>query len=552
MGIRAGMPIDDALLVLGLKAVRLTDRFSEVRGRLEATPGGTIVHIELLPWPALRAWSQEGSLPVPIKKDLFPGLRKGMRIGDLRLEQFRLVAETRLREFGYPNAKVLAHRVDGGASLRFELLPGVPDLIRSLEYRGDAGIYGSKTLLKLLKVEPGRTLWTEEFRRGAVARIRQRFVKDKRFQGQADLAFDENGILSLSAAPGPIVRLVAEGAGLGFKSLKDLMPLARSERYSPELLDAGARSIVRFLRAKGHLDANVTHRTEVLRGSPQNPEEVQVTYVLAAGERFKVTGVRFERNQEISTAELEKVVDLPTSWLGLRSPRWTTDLINAVEERTKALYRSRGFSDISLRRMPLEGKDGSGTLVLQVREGAQRMLESITLELPADPAFKPWFLAESLAFVLGEHPKLIAIDSDSVRRYRSENPGLPKVQGKVLELDTPGKVGIRTFQLQFDRAIPLLKNDLAQMLGVLRRRIGALGALRPLQKLKYETGTEGTRVLIEVPLQPLASIRRLVVQGSDKTRARAILQETQLDPGLPLDSDRMAKAQAQVGNLGGL
>ncbi len=552
LGVRPGMVVDEPQVALGLKAVRLTDRFREVRGGLEASPQGPVVRVDVFPWQALKAWRQVGAFPIPFKKDLFPGLRKGMRVGDARLEQFRQVAEIRLRESGYPKAQVLAHRTEDGAGLNFELKPGPPDLVRVIEFRGDPGVYGAEKLLKLLKAEAGRTLWTEEYRREALARIRQRFVKDKRFQGQAELTFTEGGSLVLAATPGPVVRLVAQGHGLGFKSLKDLLPLARSERYSPELLDAGARSIVRFLRSKGYLDADVTHRTDVLAGNPEHPEEVRVTYLIVSGERLKVAGVRFERNQEIPSPELEKAADLPTSWLGLFEPRWTTDLIGVVEERTKAHYRNRGFADIALRRMPLEAKEGKGTLVLQVREGSQRMLEAVALEVPADPAFKAWFLAEALSFIFAEHPKLVAMDSERSRRYQSDRPAMKGILGTVQEVETSGKAGVRGFRIRFDRAIPLLKNDLAQMLGVLRQRMGVLGAMRPIQKLKLETGAEGTVVSIEIPQQPLPTVQRLVVQGSDVTRARAIFQEAQLEPGTPMDPDRISKAQSQVGNLGGL
>ena len=552
LGFRPGMVVDESQLALALKAVRLTDRFRDVSGRLEATPLGPVALIQLAPWQALKDWRQDGKLPIPLEMDLFPGLRQGMRVGESRLEQFRLAGEIRLHESGYPKAQVLAHRFEEGARLRFEIKPGIPDLVSRLEFKGEADAYGPEKLLKLLKAAPGRTLWTEEFRRAALARIRQRFVKDKRFQGQAELVFAEGGALVLTATPGPIVRMSAEGSGLGFKSLKDLLPLARSERYSPELLDAGARSIVRFLRSKGYLDAEVTHRTEILKGTPEHPEEIRVIYRLNTGARLTVAGVRFERNQEIPSAELIKVADLPTPWLGLFEPHWTTDLIGLVEDRTKNHYRGRGYADVSLRRMPLEGKGGKGTLVLQVKEGSLRTLEAVVLEVPAEPAFKAWFLAESLAYLFAEQPKLVAMDSERVRRYQSDRPGMKGISGTVQELETTGKSGSRTFKIRFDRAIPLLKNDLAQMLGVLRQRLGTLGAVRPVQKLKVEAGAEGTVVSVEIPSQPLSSVRRLVVQGSDETRARAIFQETQLEPGMPMDPERLSKAQAQVGNLGGL
>jgi outer membrane protein insertion porin family len=45
-------------------------------------------------------------------------------------------------------------------------------------------------------------------------------------------------------------------------------------------------------------------------------------------------------------------------------------------------------------------------------------------------------------------------------------------------------------------------------------------------------------------------VNRLVVQGSDYTKAKAVFRETQLEPGAPLDLSRLSKAQTNLGNLG--
>ncbi len=553
LGLRLGLSVDEEELAAGLAAVRLTDRFLEVRGSLRPEPLGVVAAIELQPVPSLKGWAVEGSLPVPVPHDLFPGLRKGARVGDLRLEQFRLTAESRLRESGYPKAKVVARRTADPARIRFSLQPGPPELIQRLRFEGEAGTYGADRLLKLLKVEPGKTLWTQDYRREALTRLRARFVRNKRFQGQAELAFAEDGTLVLRADPGPVVRLASEGPGLGwFKSLKDLVPLGRSERYSPELLDAGARSIVRFLRAKGYLDAEVSHRTDVIRGTQAQPEEIRVTYTLAPGERLTAAGVRFERNQEISSAELEKVASLPNSWLGLFPEPWTTSLISAVEGRIKSHYLSRGYADIGLRKLPLEAQDGKGTLVFQVREGNRRFLEALVLEVPSDPAYKAWFLAESLVAVFADQPKLVGLDSERVRRYTSERPGMAGAQGTLQELDAKDKPDVRVFRFSLGHPMPLLKSDLAQALRVLNQRVASLGILKPAaQGLRLEPGVDGTVAYISLPAQPLARMERVVVQGSDATRAKAVLREIPLDEGVPMDPERITRLQGRVGNLGG-
>ncbi|MCE1229924.1 MAG: BamA/TamA family outer membrane protein [Firmicutes bacterium] len=551
LGLRPGMTFTEADLALGLKAVRLTDRFREVKGRLTMEDGQTVIRLELTPWPELRQWSLEGTLPVPLRIELLPGLRKGMRMGDLRLEQFRSDAERRLRESGYPRAQVKARRGDDGLRVVFELVPGEPDLVRRVVFKGDGGEYGSERLLRLLRAQPGKTLCTESYRHEATVRVRQRFLKDKRYQGQAEVTFAADGTLTLTARPGPVVQLRAEGQGLGWKNLKELVPLARSERYSPELLDAGSRALVRFLRGKGYLDAEVTHRTEVLRGSAEAPQEIRIIYVLSAGQRLAVNGVNFQRNTEIDSRELEKAAALPSSWFWPWRTWWTTDLINATEERVKNLYRSRGYADVSLRRMPFQVDGNKGKLVLQMREGNVRRVESARLDLPADPGFDGWYLAESLTALFTDRPVKGVAEAPGRRRYRSDRAALDGMVGRIEEVTGPQPT-VRRFVLTLEHSLPLQRADLAQMINTLRQRLSVLGSQKPAHKLTITQGSEGSLVVVDVPPQALSRVRRMVVRGSDETAARAILRRAQMEPGTPLSSDRLATAQVQVGGLGGL
>ena len=140
-----------------------------------------------------------------------------------------------------------------------------------------------------------------------------------------------------------------------------------------DLLDEGDRRLARFFRAKGYLDAQVSHRREQTRTDPPGFEEVTVTYTVAKGELSKVERLRFEGNVAFGEAALQRAADLPSGLLWLGNPRATPDLLDAVESRLKDLYLSQGYTEVTLRRQ-LERKEGRTELVFRIREGPQRLV----------------------------------------------------------------------------------------------------------------------------------------------------------------------------------
>lgn len=544
-GLRQGETPDEAVLRLGLAAVRATDRFRRVDGEL--VEGG--VRLRLDPWPRLKGWRWEGDPPAALRNLSFPELRAGLRGGSLGLERARMRAEVRLRELGYPAGMVRVRREDGDARVVLAVVPGRPALVQRVQVEGHPGPYTVARLQAVAGLHPGRSLWTQELRRTALLRLRSRFVKDRRLEGTAECHWSEDGSLRLVVEAGPLVRLASEGRGLGWKRLKDLVPLYRAERYSPALLAEGERRILRYLRGNGYLDAVVTHRREVLRGDASGPEEVRITYVLAAGRRITLDALRFERNAELPASELARVASLPARWGFFGAPLATPELIESLEERVKGHYRTQGFPDVGLRRPPLEHKDGRTTLVLQVREGQRQTLRQLTLELPAEPAWDGWRVAEPLVRIFAEQPLEEPSERKGIRRFRSDRPSLAGVRASLEDLGVV-RPGVRALRFTTERPLPLVKADLAQVLTLVRARVAEQGVLKPVVRLSLDRQESGVGVTLEVPPQKLSLVQRLVVQGAGLTRAKALLKEPPGAPGEPLAAERLGRYQARLGELG--
>jgi len=554
LGLAPGRAVSDAAFATALQALRLTDRFKTAEGQLVPEGDGVAAVVRLEAWPLLRAWRFEGD-PVPkaLRRNFLFELRKGIRVGDRRMEDLRARAEGRLQEGGYPQAKVVARRDDDSA-LVFTIQLGAAALVKQVEISGEPGAYSKARLAKAAGVKPGSTLWTSSALRDAQRGLRKQLVKDKCFEGTFDLAFDRaSGTLRIGIHPGPVVRLKAEGehflgAFFGEKRLADLLPLTRSERYSPDQLDEGDRSIQRYLAARGYLNAVCDHQVQVLRGTEAAPEEIRITYRVQKGQRFVVKAVRLDGNDQVPSKELEPLADPPNRWLVL-APHVTPDLVKLLEDRFTAYYAQHGFPAASVRVRVLDhpGDASAKDLLVQIREGARSFLSAVELRVPPEPGLDPDKLGRSLGFALADHPALKSVDGAiQVAGDRRETLG---ITGRIARMPDAG--GLAVMRLTVDKPLPQVNPDLAQVVSDLRTQLAAAGSAQPRVSLVFE-GEEGqSRVAaFTVPVQLLDTVKRVVVRGADATRPEAIFRDVPLQPGDPLDPSKLTESQSNLGNLG--
>jgi outer membrane protein assembly factor BamA len=547
-GIVRGLPALEGALA----AIRATDRFREVSA-LDPGPGEGRIGIRLVPWPALQGWTLEddGAAEAPDPRRLFPELRRGIRAGQARRASWRARAQEMLRAAGFPAAEVAIRDVDGGARLAIRIQRGAPARIRRLEFTGTSEPYGEAALWKLAGAVPGRTLWTLAFRREALARLRKRFLKDHRYEWRAELEYREDGALRLAVDPGPVVEIKAEGASLGFGGIEELVPLARAERYGPELLDEGDRRIFRFLRNQGFLDPEVAHRRDVVAGPLERPQRVRITYSVRPGPKVVLAGLRFEGNEALTERELLEAAALPRGLYGWGAPKASPELLQALEDRVRALYLRRGFSEIRVRRAVPVREGGRWVETLSIREGVQRHVSEVRLTLPGEPSYDPWAFGEDLLPILGDRPPRIRGQEPpdgSARVYEGDRP--PTLGTRARLTLEAGEQGGRVLVLRPERPLPYVKGDLVQAVAAMRARQSSLGVLRPKEDLEFDESGEALRIRLRISDQPRGAVSRMVVQGSDRTRARAILREAMLEPGTAASPEGLGRAQARIANLG--
>jgi len=541
LGLKPGLPLDEGSFQQALAAVRLVDRYQSVTGSL--VDGA--IHLRLVPLQPIQSWRWEGdAVPGSLRKTLLPELRRGQRLGPQRQAQLVGLAEQRLREAGYPEARLQLRVTEPGRPLGLVLSLGTPALLQQIRFEGDPAPYTQESLLKEAHLEPGKTLWTPATLREAHRRLRQRLVKDGYLEGTVRLEpAPETGIMVLEVQAGPKVQLRARGMNpLGFiwkqPRLAEFVPLARAERYTPSLLEEGAGRIASYFRDQGYPEAKVTYQREVSAGSSERPQAVTLTYTVVKGPRRTLGKVTFEGNREVSEKDLQAVVTLSRRLL-VFSPLAEAQTVKSLEDRVTAYYLLRGFTEVAVRRRVDTLASGIVEVHLSIREGRRHLLDSLVLDLPARTDLPRESLAQSLLLALSDRPKAL----HGSATYPSDRRHLLGVEGTLVRTE-------ETVRLDFKPSLPLVRNDLALVVADLRRRLSSAGSANPQVKLSFEDEDSRSMVRIQVPTQPLDLTRRLVVQGSDQTQARAVLREMELPTGTALDPLRLDEGQIHLGNLG--
>ena len=542
LGLKVGQDLDEAGFQQALAAVRLVDRYRTVEGTF-GPDGQALLRLE--PLTPLATWRWEGdAVPTDLVKVLLPELRKGQRLGPQRSSVLTGIAEQRLHEAGYPAARVQAVLAQGGRHLRLVLDLGPPARIREIRLEGDPSPYSRETLLKVAGLRPGHSLWTPTAVREAQRRIRQRLVKDRYLEGAVRLEpSNDSEVMLLEVRPGPKVHLRAKGLNVlaplwGQPRLSEFVPLARAERYTPSLLDEGAGRITTYFRNQGFPEVKVSYERRVTSGTAERPEAVTLTFTVEHGPRRVFGRLSFEGQKELPEAELRSAVALPRRFL-LLAPHAKAEVVKGLEDRMTAFYLQRGFPDVRVRRRVDTAANGAVDVRLIIREGQRRYLDALVLDLPDLPGFPRERLSESLLLAMSDRP--VPVPGNTW--YRSDRRHLQGFKGSLES--TPQ--GVR---LSFQPPLPLVRNDLALVVSDLRQRLSSAGAANPQVKLAFEDDGDKAIVRIEVPPQPLDHAKRLVVQGSDRTRAEAVLREAELPQGAPLDPARLDEGQVRLGSLG--
>jgi outer membrane protein insertion porin family len=250
----------------------------------------------------------------------------------------RIVADT-LRERGYLHPSItpraeLGHNPER-ATLVFTIEPGARTTIGAVEVNAPASV-GRAELLARLGIVSGAPYQREALN----ARI-ERDTAERRRRGYYEAKIvpvvqfaDEDRVanLTVTATPGPHVRVVFTGDSLAADRRAELVPVEREGSVDEDLLEDASNRIEEYLRGLGYRDAAAPHTRETANG------ELVITFHVKRGQQFRISRFEISGNASIPLADFAAALRLrdgePFSGAKLDGD------VQTIED----LYRRRGFA----------------------------------------------------------------------------------------------------------------------------------------------------------------------------------------------------------------
>ena len=124
---------------------------------------------------------------------------------------------------------------------------------------------------------------------------------------------------------GSKVVIATEGAKIGTREMKKLVPVYQENAVDDDLLNEGRRNLRNYLQTKGYFDATV----EVERRPVTDEDQVNIVYKIDEGARHELEAIKIVGNKYFDEATIrERLTIQPKNWVltnGRFSQRMMTD-----------------------------------------------------------------------------------------------------------------------------------------------------------------------------------------------------------------------------------
>jgi outer membrane protein assembly complex protein YaeT len=228
-------------------------------------------------------------------------------------------------------------------------------------------------------------LATDEEMQNGIQNVRKKFDKAERLTGSVTLdhvdydAANNRVHPTIDVNSGPKVKITASGAKISKSDIETYVPVFDEKTVNRDLLVSGVRNLRDYFQNRGYFDVQVDFTTK-----QTNPDEQDIVYTIALGERQKVVKVDIQGNRYFRTADLrERMFLQPSGFIRLRHGRYTQGLARRDEESIKALYRDNGFRDIQVSTAiatGYQGKPGQVAVTLRINEGSQYLVSNLAVD----------------------------------------------------------------------------------------------------------------------------------------------------------------------------
>ncbi len=261
--------------------------------------------------------------------------------------------------------------------------------------------------------------------------VRKLYQKENRLEAKVTLDSMKFDPETLTARPtivvdaGPRIQVNAIGANLGQKTIRRYVPIFEEHAVDHDLLVEGERNLRDYLQSSGYFEAQVEFKEQRVIN-----DRASIDYLINKGRRHQLVYIGITGNRYFTTASLRERMFLQTASL-LQFPRgrYSEALLRRDLDSITALYQSNGFRDAKVTTRTEDdyrGKNGDIAVFLQVEEGPQYFVNSLTVEgiEKLDRAMILATLSSSDGQPFSEFN--VAVDRDTILARYFEN-GFPNV-----------------------------------------------------------------------------------------------------------------------------
>jgi outer membrane protein assembly complex protein YaeT len=277
-------------------------------------------------------------------------------------------------------------RATSRASVTFHVDRGQRARVATVAIGGNTAPFTAQQLIDQMKRGPGQFFEIAQARSDA-DRMKTFLVRQDYRKAQVKFdryTYDKTTklvTLRYTATTGPTVQVEVSGATK--RSLRGLLPFARNQAYSEDVIDKAANDIVTHLQQQGYINAAVDTE-EHLKDNVWT-----TTFHVNQGERYSLAAVTFTGNAKISDKALADVVTTAPSGgfrsifarLFRRATAPTRAQLSTDRDAVESYYRLNGFSEVKVAAPAVKtAANGTMTIDFPITEGPQTLVSAVTIE----------------------------------------------------------------------------------------------------------------------------------------------------------------------------
>ncbi len=272
------------------------------------------------------------------------------------------------------------------ADVAFHVIEGPRAKIGSVVIEGDIAPFSQQELTSRMKEKPGKAFRLVEARSDA-GRMKNYLVRRDYRRGDVEFLKDtydtasKTVTLRYKANTGPIVKV--EVTGVKRSAVRKVLPFAKNQEYSEDVVDRAANDIIKLYQERGYLNAAADTESH-LAGNTW-----VTTFNVKPGQQYRLAAVTFSGNIKVRDKTLPRLVQ--TSVTGgvrhllatiFRRPTGVTrSQMSADRDTIESYYRLQGFSEATVA-TPVAKPHADGTLTVDfpINEGPQTLVSGLMIE----------------------------------------------------------------------------------------------------------------------------------------------------------------------------